>query len=668
MRKLAFLLFLLVLPQSPQVRAANGQAPEGLLNKLLAPGPLIEGHKNLEKTRCLECHAPRKGVPDSMCLECHQDIREQVHKKNGFHGLTTETCISCHSDHKGRDFDSDAFDPKTFDHAKTGYPLIGKHAELKCAECHTEKRSKNAKGKILRPDEPRYTAPTATCVSCHKKDDVHFFARDPARDPKTVAFGKKDCSACHGLKSWKEDLKFNHTKDAHFELEGKHAKISCAECHVPKKTGIPIYHWKNLKQAKCLACHEDIHQFGKYKSERLGNPKDCVICHGQDDWHQTPKFDHNVNTRYPIAGKHLGLECNKCHTLSEPGPHRVYFWKNFPKDGCAICHKSPHTETFSPAFLKKQCTECHNDQSWATPKKAGFDHNKTRFSLTGKHLEISCEKCHQVDGPPGSKPAEVFRFKSADEKFCIDCHKNVHTDQFHAKFSQQACANCHGTEKWEDKLAFDHSKTSFALAGKHFNIDCVKCHKPSGEKFDQKPFHAKSKFMFPEMRTEDCAACHKDVHEGRYGKQCSSCHDDQGWKTGKADFHKNFTLKGVHFMLQCNQCHVTNRVLAGQSEMCISCHKKDDIHNGALPDCGKCHDQFFWEHTTFKHSMTNFPLRGAHRTLDCATCHANGVYRGLPSTCASCHQNEAFGFTGNPDHHLLIGRNCAECHNQFSFQ
>src|SRR4051812_12799246 len=50
----------------------KGEASEGLLNKLLAPGQLIEGHKNLEHSRCLDCHEPRKGVPDSKCLKCHE--------------------------------------------------------------------------------------------------------------------------------------------------------------------------------------------------------------------------------------------------------------------------------------------------------------------------------------------------------------------------------------------------------------------------------------------------------------------------------------------------------------------------------------------------------------------------------------------------------------------
>ena len=40
------------------------------------------------------------------------------------------------------------------------------------------------------------------------------------------------------------------------------------------------------------------------------------------------------------------------------------------------------------------------------------------------------------------------------------------------------CARCHGFESW-DASHFDHTKTAFPLEGKHAQVACEKCHKPS---------------------------------------------------------------------------------------------------------------------------------------------------------------------------------------------
>src|SRR5579872_385210 len=92
------------------------QEDEGLLNRLLAPGPLISGHQDLEKNDCLKCHEAGKGISPDKCMECHKVIKDEVAVKKGYHGLTDKTCIDCHSDHKGRDYDSTIVNEKTFDH------------------------------------------------------------------------------------------------------------------------------------------------------------------------------------------------------------------------------------------------------------------------------------------------------------------------------------------------------------------------------------------------------------------------------------------------------------------------------------------------------------------------------------------------------------------------
>ena len=197
-------------------------ADEGIFNRMFAPGPLILGHSKYEGTKqdCMKCHDSGKGVPDSKCLDCHKEIKFFTDRKSGFHGKQTKNCIACHSDHKGRDFESAQIDPQTFDHKQTGFDLSGAHSQIKCMECHKQKRGQFR----TRPTEPRYVGAVATCVSCHKKDDIHFYRGE---------FAKKDCNACHGVVKWKDNVKFDHKIDAKYEMQGKHAEISCTKCHNP---------------------------------------------------------------------------------------------------------------------------------------------------------------------------------------------------------------------------------------------------------------------------------------------------------------------------------------------------------------------------------------------------------------------------------------------------
>lgn len=802
-------------------------AKEGLFNKLLAPGPLLEGHKKLEATGCLECHSPRSGVPDAKCLACHKEINTLVLAKKGFHGRTKESCMECHADHKGRTHDTTFINEKTFDHAKTGYRLEGKHAQLKCADCHKEKRS--SAHKTLRPDDLHYIGAQTSCVACHRKNDIHQFKGK---------WATKDCDSCHSLKSWKADLKFDHESDGHFKLIGKHDEIKCAACHIPKKdqpsryqwstlkqskclschldihktnlspkfrganigkcdschlqttwkipsfkhtiTGYPLrgkhaeikclechkqnaaikeakfFHWAGLKQ-DCLSCHKDVHRFGTFRSKKLGTLNKCLSCHLESSWKEIRGFDHNRDTHFVISGKHNGLECIKCHVPSSPAKMspQIYSFPTLNQKNCELCHKNPHKGVQSKEFTKRKCSDCHVAEGWKFFKKdtANFDHNKatrfpllgkhaqascnachvknkeqifkfegfetqfcsschdnvhrgqfsksmnqkscavchtaqnftsrlpfdhatTQFTLTGKHVGLECAKCHKATneffpGKDGHAKADFLFPEYAGQQYCQSCHKNVHIRQFDNKFASKACTDCHTTKNFTERLTFNHNTTDYPLRGKHADLQCIKCHTPTQEVFPTTGTqtgspHTKQKFHFPELDAQDCKTCHKDPHKGNLGNKCSECHTEREWKVTR-DFHRNFTLTGVHHSLTCSECHFGERRLGGMSQNCALCHQKDDIHNGSLPQCGNCHQQQFWENADFKHSMSRFPLRGVHRTLDCAECHQTGIYQGLQSRCVDCHRTDAEN-AGSPNHVFPQFESCNSCHNQFSFK
>jgi hypothetical protein len=816
---------------------------EGLLNKLLAPGPLIEGHKNLEGKDCLKCHEAGKGISEEKCMSCHKEIKPFIDSKKGFHGLAAknQSCIQCHADHKGRKFDTTVIDQKNFDHLKlTGYGLEGKHAKIKCQECHTDKRGT----KPIRPKEIRFLGTKASsCRSCHKKDDVHLFKGD---------FEKKDCNVCHGNVSWKENVKFNHDTDTKYKLVERHAELKCNECHLKdKKKKVFQYKWDHLNQKQCLtchqdfhknrlgakytngqcttchtqrkwsianfdheitgykllgkhkeaqcvdchkpnkglilnsknkisklpaikdlnftglkkqclSCHQDFHKFGTKMANKMGDLNQCSKCHDENDWKKTHYFDHNVHTVYPIEGKHLELKCADCH-LPRPKNKKIddknlkldlklptYHWAQLNSKTCETCHNNPHIGEFSKDLLSKKCTVCHTAEDWFIQKsETAFDHSKTRFQLTGSHKTTSCKDCH---GESGKKK---FKFTSVDQKFCIDCHNNIHEKQFVGKWNLKDCSQCHSTEKFSPLLKFDHNLTNYQLKGEHEKLKCSECHTSSNEKYNLKwpNYHTKNHqeplvkpmavFNFPNLKAKSCRQCHEDYHVGQLGQNCTQCHSEKSWKPtsfdhnkqsrfqliakhmdvkcekchtpindkikfkneirnvvkfkpvstqcvdchkdphkgnfGKTcqechteknwrstkDFHKNFTLSGVHYTLECSECHKDGKKLAGLSQQCIACHQKDDVHNGSTPNCKDCHTQHFWEITSFRHSLTKFPLRGAHRVIECTDCHNNGIYKGLSSSCVTCHLSD---FTANPGPHTSGNTSCIDCHkNTFTF-
>ena len=145
-------------------------------------------------------------------------------------------------------------------------------------------------------------------------------------------------------------------------------------------------------------------------------------------------------------------------------------------------------------------------------------------------------------------------------------------------------------------------------------------------------------------------------HLADYGADCMGCHDG---KTNLATFDHaktRFPLVGKHAGVPCRQCH-TGPSFAAAPTTCSACHAKDDAHKGQFgTDCGACHKATAWLDVTFDHSKTAFPLDGQHLSVTCAQCHANGVFKGTPTTCEACHQAPATHvgsiFTGG----------CADCH------
>ena len=66
----------------------------------------------------------------------------------------------------------------------------------------------------------------------------------------------------------------------------------------------------------------------------------------------------------------------------------------------------------------------------------------------------------------------------------------------------------------------------------------------------------------------------------------------------------------------------------------------------------------------FDHVGTGFALTGAHRDAKCESCHLNGVFKGTPKDCGSCHgRGSRFQTTQLPQQHVSVnGAGCDACH------
>jgi hypothetical protein len=481
---------------------------------LIMPGKVSNAHAKIESD-CDKCHySLNKGKQDALCMDCHKEVGADVKAKGGYHGRIMAdgkaSCVVCHTEHEGRDHSIIAWDIETFNHNMTDFALKGRHTTLACERCHKENKL--------------HREASVQCFACHEKDDRH-----------KGALGK-DCGKCHVEDGWGKQ-KFNHD-DTGYKLEGKHKEAPCATCHpgerykdTPDKcvnchqlndvhrgqmandcgrchqpeawskvhfdhsrdTDYPLTH-KHL-QIKCDACHGvktfkeldgsvcyDCHRKDDEHAGRNGT--ECEKCHTTKGWKQL-SFDHNVDTKFPIRGKHKELNCEACHRGDLHAPL---------SSQCVDCHLSDDIHNGGQG---DKCEKCHSETGWRA--KVMFDHGLTRFPLVGMHEVVPCEDCHV---------STEFRGTPVD---CIACHK---TDDYHAGTLGEDCLFCHNPNGWRLWL-FDHDKqTDFKLDGAHKDLVCEGCHTKRVKKA-------------ADIRIRPgCYECHQgdDIHDREFGQDCSQCH------------------------------------------------------------------------------------------------------------------------------------------------
>ncbi len=493
---------------------------------------------------------------------------------------------------------------------------------------------------------------TTLCLACHT-DIKASIDRGTGLHARNAG---SSCETCH-----KEHLgvdaaitqfdrsTFNHPVTG-FALTGAHRSLDCERCHQAKNVKLEAVRKFSRPSGRvtllglgttCASCHADRH------NGTLSN--DCASCHSSDAWKPAPGFKH-ASTKFPLTGKHLQVECTKCHEApASPTAPRLFAAKPFEQ--CTPCHTSPHPPGFG---AKRTCANCHTTEGWKSV--AGFDHGVTRFPLVGAHANVACAKCHtQMDRPNADVKVRFAAKPTAD---CTPCHQTPHGPGF----TGRTCSSCHAPQAWSavNRSQFDHGITRFVLAGAHTTVACEKCHARTPTSTFVTAFRTGPK---------PCVECHRDPHGGifvqRYGADCARCHTDREFVPSLFTLAMHdasaFALTGAHQAVPCAPCHrapATKKLeLHKSSFKCAACH--EDKHKGqfanqmALKSCAQCHATTTWSMRSFDHASTGFALSGRHAVVACGQCHkpdARGVvqYSGVPQACASCHADVHRGqFTKN---------------------
>lgn len=506
----------------------------------ISPGDLAQVHAHLEgMSNCTKCHTLGEKVSDEKCLDCHKEIKTRIEQNRGYHvslEVRGKSCVKCHNDHHGRNFEIVRFDKNNFNHSLAGFELQGAHKKKNCEDCHKKSliQDENLKKKNF-----TYLGLPTTCISCH--EDNH---------QGTLS---EKCNDCHGADSFKPAVLFNHQKAA-FQLVGKHQETDCIKCHkTTTQNGKPFQQFKNISFKKCTDCHEDIHK-GKFG-------QDCKQCHTELSFttiKDNNRFDHN-QTGYKLEGRHFNLDCKKCHKekYSVPVPH----------ERCTDCHKDFHKGQFLQNGLVRDCAECHTVQGFTPSNFTILQHNQAQFPLEGAHLATPCFACH--------KKTEQWAFRNIGLK-CVDCHNDIHESKINQKYyPEKECKKCHSANSWAE-IIFDHSITGFDLKGAHSKKSCRSCH------FQTEKTEAVVQ-QFSGLG-KACTSCHEDKHYGQFEKDgqndCVRCHGFENWKISAFDHSKTaFKLDGAHEKVACIKCHKVVRV----DEKLFVQYKFKDIR------CATCH-------------------------------------------------------------------------------
>jgi predicted CXXCH cytochrome family protein len=481
---------------------------------------------------CFSCHSGNYTTISSECLACHQDNYQATQNPNHQAiGLTID-CQSCHT--------ASGWTPSTFDHAITGFALLGQHSVINCSSCHESTAQLSSQ-----------------CLSCHQ-DNYSSAPNHVAQNYPT------NCEMCHNSVAWSQ-VTFDHQATA-FPLTGTHITVSCSSCHESGFAGTPT---------ECFACHDDSYNNAiNPNHQAAGIATDCQSCHNTTAW--IPSTFNHLSTGFELLGQHASVQCSSCHQGTTSGLDPL----------CISCHQDDYN--IAPNHISQNypttCEMCHNSVAW---NQVTFNHQSTNFPLTGGHIGVNCSDCHE-SGFSGTTTV------------CSECHLenyNNSTNPSHTALSLPTnCESCHTTNPgWEPSL-FPIHNNFYQLLGAHASIanNCITCHNGN---YNSTPNTCYG------CHQDDYNATNNPPHQSiGFPHECESCHTQNAWSPSTFDHDNQYfpIYSGRHEgeWNLCSDCHTNPTNYSVFS--CIDCHEHnqaemDDEHEGVQgyiynsQACYNCH-------------------------------------------------------------------------------
>jgi len=316
----------------------------------------------------------------------------------------------------------------------------------------------------------------------------------------------------------------------------------------------------------------------EYQAEKVAaKPEICFSCHDGS-----------------VVDSRARVYNDRRHKINKPPPKHMNIPKIFPldKDGnmqCSTCHSAHGVPSemgiektiFIRASNKDSgmCKMCHTDKDGG-PKFGNHPIGPSEMKIPQQLVDygavigegknnIICETCHTVHGSPN----ESFLIESArNSQLCLECHvdKNIFTPE--GKRNHFHVINA---VPGKVKIPADLIKKGAAL-GPNGEIICQTCHKIHNNNIETNLLLIKK-----DDKSGLCLTCHTD-------KQYLA--DTKHNLIHSAPEEKNLEGKTVREAGICSPCHLPHKEArkAGEgpdftTQLCMSCHKKGDIAEKAIP-------------------------------------------------------------------------------------
>jgi len=637
--------------------------------------PLTNGHANVP---CASCHVNNNyNLTSGACQNCHLTDYNQTnnppHSTSGAQ-FQPQNCSTCHDTIAWTDISS-------FNHASTGFALVGTHMSptpTACAACHVNNN---------------YNLTSTDCLSCHQSawnSTQTLGGNVPNHVAANFPTTASACSTCHTITVWANGV-FDHSTTG-FPLQNSHqfapaGKVTaCTDCHIGGNYTL------NIQPTDCgnSQCHLTIWQGTNNPTHSTaGAPfaaANCSTCHNTISW-TTATFDHS-STGWPLTGVHATTPCANCHVNNN------YNFTSANTD-CYGCHQDKYNSTatlggavpnhVAAGFPTSQCANCHTTTNWTST----WSHNSTGFPLQNLHQFApagkiaACTDCH-VNNNYSLQIAPTACGTAGCHLTTWQTTNNPTHSSAGPAFALTNCSNCHTTTGW-GTANFDHSVTGWALTGAHVTTPCASC-------------HVNNNYTLTTANT-DCYGCHQatwlstqtlggnvpnHVAAGFPTSLCSTCHNTTAWNPGTFNHTTTgWALTGAHTTTPCSSCHVNNNYsLTSANTACYGCHQTDwqstQTLGGSVPNhiaagypttCDTCHTTTSWLGATFNHTYFPIPHHGSvcgdchqvstdYSSFTCINCHTqtahqqsqtNNIHQGIggysygPTTCYNCHKNGGGG-------------------------